>query len=904
MWVFSLFAFSAVSSCYGLLPPANDPGAFSLQPPYLYEGGVLCSMDNGCLTFTSSVNVSGVDGVGRFTGEEHTLTTPLGTVMTTLVRLYEDADISVYETTFPGGLEGCAVGDKNKVCTGFPVFNLVNASSDVDFRYVTPGNNMLGWSSYSQGSFWSSHGDFRYGEEAGIAGFIIPGSYALFLSSLERPMAINNWLEVQNDTAKLHYGIEGLAGSIPPGFSVSVIAATDLQQGSRNSSFVSAVMKWGESVQKTFGVSKMEDPSTEYLGYWTDNGAYYYYNTDTYDNYEDLLVALYNYTQLHDIPVRYLQLDSWWYFKGLGDGVKNWTAMPSVFPHGLEAFHHEVPWPILAHNRYFASDTSYASLNGGKYPFFVDNETSKAVPLDKSFWDDLFDEALTWGLAVYEQDWLDEEYEGVSVLHSNVTLGDDWLRNMGAAAEERGLPVEYCMSLPREALHGAAENAVTHLRVSADYSTTPDQWQIGHTSLFAHALGLKPFKDTFKTNSSSANSAYAGCPARHSAPQGAQATHEGRVNVSESGSPCVHWDRINYSARYPGESLEKNFCRNPAMSQDRAYCFTKASLDVPEEQWTWEYCDVLACYTDCFVREGYNYFGNQSVTEKDYSCVNWNGNFGLTGTFCRNPKETENRPWCYINDDYSAIDFCNNQCPRAAESNPSLQSAVATLSTGPVGISDKIENINQTLVLRSCRSDGKLLQPSKPLTAIDLYFLSDTRPNVWTTETTISAQYTFGLILVAEVATEYNLSPSQLNLEKSLSVPNLVWQHYPFENVFSSNLANSSVNTPSREGFTNFAILATSPVFTVNGDDYAILGEVDKWAHVSMDRITQIQTNDTSLLVTLEGSAMENVTMHFYLASEDRESVFKVGCTFGDVSGVSSLIIDVPSQACTVPDVV
>jgi len=38
-----------------------------------------------------------------------------------------------------------------------------------------------------------------------------------------------------------------------------------------------------------------------------------------------------------NIPYRYVQLDSWWYYKGQGDGVKNWTAMPDVFPNGIES---------------------------------------------------------------------------------------------------------------------------------------------------------------------------------------------------------------------------------------------------------------------------------------------------------------------------------------------------------------------------------------------------------------------------------------------------------------------------------------------------------------------------------------------------------------------------------------
>ena len=44
------------------------------------------------------------------------------------------------------------------------------------------------------------------------------------------------------------------------------------------------------------------DLATNYLGYWMDNGAYYYVN-----------------------------YDSWWYLKGEGLGVKDWSPMPEVF---------------------------------------------------------------------------------------------------------------------------------------------------------------------------------------------------------------------------------------------------------------------------------------------------------------------------------------------------------------------------------------------------------------------------------------------------------------------------------------------------------------------------------------------------------------------------------------------
>jgi hypothetical protein len=41
------------------------------------------------------------------------------------------------------------------------------------------------------------------------------------------------------------------------------------------------------------------------------------------------------------------------------------------------------------------------------------------------------------------------------------------------------------------------------------------------------------------------------------------------------------------------------------------------------------------------------------------------------------------------------------------------------LSTGPVGISDKIGATNASLIMATCDASGRLLQPSKPLTPSD-----------------------------------------------------------------------------------------------------------------------------------------------------------------------------------------
>jgi hypothetical protein len=133
---------------------------------------------------------------------------------------------------------------------------------------------------------------------------------------------------------------------------------------------------------------RLNDLSINNLGYYTDNGAYYYYHTEHEVNYEQTMLDV-----LHNVPlpIHYLQIDSWWYFKGIRDGVSEWVARPDIFPDGLPALDRKLEnIPIIAHNRYWPYDTVYKS----NYSFVLDEKNGKALPVgNDSFWIDLFTQA-------------------------------------------------------------------------------------------------------------------------------------------------------------------------------------------------------------------------------------------------------------------------------------------------------------------------------------------------------------------------------------------------------------------------------------------------------------------------------------------------------------------------------
>ena len=162
-------------------------------------------------------------------------------------------------------------------------------------------------------------------------------------------------------------------------------------------------------------------------------GMYYYYHTHNQSNYQQTLVDVHRYASSIHVPYKYVLLDSWWYYRGDNGGVTNWTARPDVFPDGIQALYEQTNWLVQAHNRYWALETPYAKQNGGPYEFLLDAVRHGAVPTDPQFWDDLFAQPkAAWGLRVYEQDWLYNEFAVyVGAMTSDVHLARTWLSQMG-----------------------------------------------------------------------------------------------------------------------------------------------------------------------------------------------------------------------------------------------------------------------------------------------------------------------------------------------------------------------------------------------------------------------------------------------------------------------------------------
>eukprot|EP00930_Biecheleria_cincta_P027703 TRINITY_DN19402_c0_g1_i1.p1 TRINITY_DN19402_c0_g1~~TRINITY_DN19402_c0_g1_i1.p1 ORF type:complete len:568 (-),score=57.08 TRINITY_DN19402_c0_g1_i1:245-1948(-) len=325
------------------------------------------------------------------------------------------------------------------------------------------------------------------------------GTGAMVISPSSNFMGQNG---VYNATAKaLEFGLLGSIASVPAGLCSSVVIVSGWTP-------TEAVKALGSTLLAMYGKQghqwNSSDVTIAKVSYSTDNGAFYYYNAKPFQNTQQALETLLTSKQ-HPLPVSSVLLDSWWYYKGPRGGVTKWVASPEWFPDGgLEGFHSKVPMPIIAHNRMWSDETVYARENGGQYDFIVEKEGGKAIPVEQRFWDDLMINGTRWGLSVYEQDWLHNEWEGLNATRTNATLAQTWLDQMGKGAIKAGIKIQYCMAYTRFALASVMVPAVDQIRVSDDYATDITRSHsysvnlyVGTSSLLAGALGLAPSKDVF-----------------------------------------------------------------------------------------------------------------------------------------------------------------------------------------------------------------------------------------------------------------------------------------------------------------------------------------------------------------------------------------------------------------------
>jgi hypothetical protein len=284
----------------------------------------------------------------------------------------------------------------------------------------------------------------------------------------------------------LSSGIDAGVASLPAGFTHQTL----LVAGTGPNHLFDV---WGSAMTSLHAKARPAndaDLSLRTLGYWTDNGATYYYHFEPQLGYAGTLLGVKHEFDQRGIALGYLQLDSWWYPKGPAarwddtiDGIFRYRAADDLFPDGLPAFQQQLGLPLVTHARWIDPASPYRSEFG----------SSGNVMTDARYWDELMTYLHAGGVVTYEQDWLGAQAQPVY----DLSAPQQFMGNMASAAAQRGLTLQYCMPLPRHVLQTVEYANVTSMRVSDDRFGR-DRWDTFlYTSRLAGALGVWPWADVF-----------------------------------------------------------------------------------------------------------------------------------------------------------------------------------------------------------------------------------------------------------------------------------------------------------------------------------------------------------------------------------------------------------------------
>ena len=292
-------------------------------------------------------------------------------------------------------------------------------------------------------------------------------------------------------------GLNSAITNLPAGFRHQAILV--VQNGINNS-----FNTWGNTLTSLSGKTRPANDAAielQKLGYWTDNGATYYYNYVANLGYPGTLQAVKNEFATNGLPLGYMQLDSWWYPKGASDswqgdptnnrgGVYQYVAAPALFTNGLSAFQQQLDMPLVTHCRWIDPASPYNS----QYAM------SAEVCVDPRFWSNILGYIKSGGVATFEHDWL----SGPAVPLMNLNDPPAFMNNMAAAASSNGINMQYCMPEPRHYLQGSLYNNLLTTRVANDHFTIAangiGEWNnFLYDSRLASALGAWPWTDVYNS---------------------------------------------------------------------------------------------------------------------------------------------------------------------------------------------------------------------------------------------------------------------------------------------------------------------------------------------------------------------------------------------------------------------
>jgi hypothetical protein len=263
----------------------------------------------------------------------------------------------------------------------------------------------------------------------------------------------------------------------------------------------------------------------------------------------------------------------------------------------------------------------------------------------------------------------------------------------------------------------------------------------------------------------------------------------------------------------------------------------------------------------------------------------------------------------------------------ATELTPSLHNAASVLSAGPVTPGDGVGMSDVAQIMRACAASGRLLQPSRPATALDACIVRGGFPGAGQRVGDVSATYSalggglvFDHILAANVGPAgFAVSPADLapvradlplraaragspasftlppRAAAAAAAPPAVAYSLNATTLDAATLAVAPFDAGAPIqlqpcGIADFQLFHTAPVWP-NG--WALLGDLSKYVPVAEARFANAAAGDGFASVDVVGSPGEVVPVTFYDTAKAAPTT--VTCTLPD-AGVATATV--PAGTC------
>ncbi|CAH1791205.1 unnamed protein product, partial [Owenia fusiformis] len=186
----------------------------------------------------------------------------------------------------------------------------------------------------------------------------------------------------------------------------------------------------------------------------------------------------------------------------------------------------------------------------------------------------------------------------------------------------------------------------------------------------------------------------------------------GTKNITSKGNTCKRWDNQtsilphHYSREFSDETVEDaaNYCRNPNSASGGPWCYTTKEYD-------WEYCEIPYCSEDmplivnmtladvnCRTTSlGQEYVGTKSTTLYGNACQRWDSRIvklpslnpasfpdetlADAANYCRNIDSSPRGPWCYTNNNYGGVEYCDIPYCNEDMTNSTLTAALCKITS-------------------------------------------------------------------------------------------------------------------------------------------------------------------------------------------------------------------------------